>query len=113
MPTYAKLFKLPPLRKTWGIIKDNAKRQAFAETELEQLALKNIARNTLLPTKVRMQAQLQLASMPNYTKISQIRNRCLLTGSGRAVVGQVGLNRNKFRDMVLRGEIPGFTGGNW
>lgn len=114
MSTYAKLFRMPPINPRWSTIKDNAKRQIFAETELEQRTLKSISRNTLLPTKVRMQAQLHLSAMPKISKMTQIRNRCVVTGTGRSVLGDGNkLNRIPFRARAISGELPEYKIGGW
>ncbi|KAL6947456.1 40S ribosomal protein mrp2, mitochondrial [Hanseniaspora osmophila] len=106
-------LRLPPLFVKAGIIKDNYVRHAFAKTEVTQQALKHIARNTTLPTKVRLQAQLQLASMPNYTKFTQVKNRCVESGHARGVISKFGLNRYVFRQKALAGELPGVKKGVW
>ncbi|KAL6936699.1 hypothetical protein ACO0R3_000302 [Hanseniaspora guilliermondii] len=114
MSTYAKLFRMPPINPRWNTIKDNVKRQVFAETELEQRTLKSISRNTLLPTKVRMQAQLQLSAMPKISKMTQIRNRCVITGTARSVLGDgIKLNRIPFRTRAISGELPEYKIGGW
>lgn len=75
------------------VIKDQFKRLQFAEHEISRKALKYIARNTELPSKTRLEAQLQLASMPKYTSYTQIRNRCVASGHAKSVLSDFKLNR--------------------
>lgn len=75
------------------VIKDQFKRNQFAEHEVTRKALKYIARNTELPGNVRLEAQLQLASMPAYTSPTQIRDRCVASGNGKWVIKDFKLNR--------------------
>jgi len=40
-------------------------------------------------------------------------NRCKLSGRRRAYLRKFGLSRIQFREMALRGEIPGVTKASW
>ena len=75
------------------VIKDQFKRLQFAEHEVTRNALKYIARNTELPPRVRLEAQLQLTSMPKYTSYTQVKNRCVASGHAKSVLTDFKLNR--------------------
>jgi small subunit ribosomal protein S14 len=40
-------------------------------------------------------------------------NRCSLSGRRRAYLRKFGISRIQFREMALRGEIPGVTKASW
>ncbi len=40
-------------------------------------------------------------------------NRCSITGRRRAYIRKFGISRIQFREMALRGEIPGVTKASW
>jgi small subunit ribosomal protein S14 len=40
-------------------------------------------------------------------------NRCSLSGRRRAFLRKFGISRIQFREMALRGEIPGVTLASW
>ncbi|CCK71041.1 mitochondrial 37S ribosomal protein uS14m KNAG_0F03770 [Huiozyma naganishii CBS 8797] len=105
--------KLPPGFLNTRVIRDNFKRQQFQENETTTKALKFMARNTLLPAKLRLQAQLKLNMMPNYTRLTQVKNRCVESGSARSVLSDFRLCRTQFREKSLRGELPGVKKGVW
>ncbi|KAH3902461.1 probable 37S ribosomal protein MRP2, mitochondrial [Saccharomycodes ludwigii] len=105
--------KLPPLYVNARVLRDNFKRQQFKDTEITQQALKYITRNTTLPPRVRLEAQLQLSVMPNYTRFTQIKNRCVLTGHSRSVLNDFRLCRTQFRELARQGELPGVKKGVW
>lgn len=75
------------------VLRDQFKRIQYADNEVTRNALRYLARNTELPAKVRLEAQLQLTSMPKYTSYSQIKNRCVATGHSRSVISDFKLNR--------------------
>lgn len=75
------------------VLRDHFRRLQFSEHEITRLALKFIARNTNFPSKLRLEAQIQLSSMPKNTTYSQIKNRCVATGTARSVITDFKLNR--------------------
>ncbi|MEM6821774.1 MAG: type Z 30S ribosomal protein S14 [Verrucomicrobiota bacterium] len=40
-------------------------------------------------------------------------NRCSISGRRRAYLRKFGISRIQFREMALRGEIPGVTKASW
>jgi small subunit ribosomal protein S14 len=61
----------------------------------------------------RMAARLKLQQLPRNASPVRARNRCALTGRPRGVFRKFGLCRNKLRDLVFRGEVPGVTKASW
>lgn len=105
--------KLPSTYLNSRVIRDNFKRQQVANNEVTVKALKYIARNTTLPPRPRMEAQLQLSVMPNYTRMTQIKNRCVETGHSRFVLSDFRLCRSQFRELARKGDLPGVKKGVW
>ncbi|CAK7895839.1 37S ribosomal protein Mrp2p, mitochondrial [[Candida] anglica] len=95
------------------VIKDHFKRLQYAENEVTRNALKYISRNTELPARARVEAQLQLTSMPNYTRYTQIKNRCVASGNAHSVHSEFKLNRTAFRNRARAGQIPGVKKASW
>ncbi|KAG7194105.1 40S ribosomal protein mrp2, mitochondrial [Scheffersomyces spartinae] len=95
------------------VIRDQFKRLQYNEHEVTRNALRYIARNTELPARARLEAQLQLASMPKYTSYSQIRDRCVASGNSKSVIPDFKLNRTTFRERARHGLIPGVKVASW
>lgn len=85
----------------------------MAEYEVTRKALKFIARNTLLPARARLEAQLRLSTLPNYTRPTQVKNRCVESGHSRFVLSDFRLCRTQFREKALQGDLPGVKKGIW
>lgn len=83
------------------VIRDQFKRLQYAEHEVTRNALKYIARNTELPPRARLEAQLQLASMPKYTAYNQIRDRCVASGNSKWLIRDFKLNRVCIDQVVM------------
>ena len=94
------------------VIRDHTKRTVFAKNELERCAapppppytplthsqppsqaLRYIVANTSLPQRTRIQAQLQLGQMHCDTRRTEIRNRCIMGGKGRGILGDFRMSR--------------------
>ncbi|KAJ1677823.1 40S ribosomal protein mrp2, mitochondrial [Spiromyces aspiralis] len=92
--------------KSW-ILRDIKARKAVYSHELERTIWRYMARNTTLPPRTRMQAQLALSRMPREAASTATKNRCIETGRGRGVISDWKLCRFQFRLKALNGELPG------
>lgn len=54
-----------------------------------------------------------LQSIPRNASPIRQRNRCLVTGRPRGYYRKFGVSRLVFREMALRGEIPGIKKSSW
>ncbi len=43
----------------------------------------------------------------------RVRNRCVVSGRARGFMRKFGVSRIVFREMALRGEIPGVRKASW
>jgi len=82
----------------------------FAGKRAELAAIYN---NSKLTDEVRMAARLKLQQLPRNASPTRQRNRCELTGRPRGVFRKFGLCRNKLRELVMRGQVPGMTKASW
>ncbi|KAK9379790.1 mitochondrial 37S ribosomal protein uS14m, partial [Kockiozyma suomiensis] len=98
--------------RTWTV-RDNYKRFMAAEAEPERKALKYVTYNTTLPMSVRIQAQMKLSAMPSCTRMTMVKNRCVMTGKGRSVLSKFKMCRYVFKEMAKAGEIPGVKRATW
>ncbi|KAG5455367.1 MAG: hypothetical protein BJ554DRAFT_5233 [Olpidium bornovanus] len=89
------------------VYRDMTLRACVAATEVARRAVKFVARNTLLPARLRVKAQLELNSFPRWTRPSGIRDRCVLSGRGSQIIGDFKLNKNMFRVLAKRKQLPG------
>ena len=55
----------------------------------------------------------RLDKLPKSSSHIRIRNRCFKTGRPRGVISRFNLSRISFREMALKGEIPGVTKASW
>ena len=67
----------------------------------------------VLDPELRAGALRALARLPRDASPSRRRNRDLIDGRPRAVFRRFGLSRTRFREMALRGELPGVRKASW
>ena len=75
--------------------------------------MKAIIRNPESPTEEKKAAVAKLDKLPKSSSHIRIRNRCFKTGRPRGVIRRFNLSRLSFREMALKGEIPGVTKASW
>ena len=54
-----------------------------------------------------------LQRLPKNASPVRLRNRCSMTGRARGYYRKFGISRLVFREMALRGEIPGIKKASW
>ncbi len=55
----------------------------------------------------------KLQKLPRDSSLSRLHNRCNLTGRPHGFYRKFGLGRNKLRESVMRGDVPGVTKASW
>lgn len=97
-----------------GKIEQNNKRKALVERyRAKRLELRKKSKDINLPLEERMEACLKLTALPRNSAEVRVRNRCEITGRPRGNYRKFKLCRIKFREMALRGELPGVTKSSW
>ena len=76
-------------------------------------ALKAIIDDSKRSDEERMEARLKLQQLPRNSSPSRQRNRCALTGRPRGTYRKFGLARNKLREAIMSGQVPGVVKGSW
>ncbi len=54
-----------------------------------------------------------LQKLPRNASPTRVRNRCSITGRSRGFVGKYGVSRIKFRELALKGDLPGVKKASW
>ena len=86
----------------------NVKKYAGIRSELKELI-----KNPATSYEDREAAVAKLDNLPKSSSRIRIRNRCFITGRPRGVIRRFKLSRLSFREMALKGEIPGVTKASW
>tara|TARA_B100002052_G_C15596314_1_gene468927 strand:- start:307 stop:612 length:306 start_codon:yes stop_codon:yes gene_type:complete len=79
----------------------------------KRATLKAIISNPNTSIDDREAAVEKLDRLPKSSSPIRLRNRCFITGRPRGIIRRFKLSRLSFREMALKGEIPGVTKASW
>ena len=95
-------------------IASNEKRKKLSQKYfLQRKELRQKACDMGIPEAERYEARLRLQRLPKSSCAIRVRNRCELTGHTRAYYRAFRLSRMAFRELALKGMIPGVTKSSW
>ena len=95
------------------IVKNIRRKQIVERYKTRRMELKKILKSPKISEEEKQVARIQLEKMPRDANPIRIRNRCVVTGRPRSYYRKFGLSRITFREMALKGEIPGITKASW
>ena len=95
------------------IVKNIRRKQIVERYRERRMELKKILKNPSVSEDEKQVARIKLEKMPRDSNPIRIRNRCVVTGRPRSYYRKFGLSRITFREMALKGEIPGITKASW
>lgn len=90
------------------------KRSKLVKRDFEKRAkLRAILKDPEADFDVKMEAQKKMQMLPRDSSPSRRRNRCRITGRPHGYYRKFGLARNKLREAMMRGDIPGLVKASW
>ncbi len=101
------------MAKKSKILRNRQREALVAKYAQRRAELKAASVNMRLSEEERQQAFVALAKQPRNACPVRVRNRCYMTGRSRGYYRKFGLGRNKLREMMMRGEIPGIVKASW
>ena len=101
------------MAKKSKIAQNQKRREIVARYAEERAKLKIVISSPHSSEDERDAAILRMQSMPRDASATRVRNRCQLTGRSRGFLRKFRLSRIAFRDLALRGELPGVIKASW
>ena len=90
------------------------KRSKLVERDFEKRkALRAILKDPEVEYEEKMEAQRKMQMLPRDSSPSRRRNRCRISGRPHGYYRKFGLARNKLREAMMRGDIPGLVKASW
>lgn len=97
-----------------SMIARDAKRQRLAEKYAAKRAeLKKIISDPNVAMEEKEAAGIKLQKLPRDSSPSRQRNRCRVSGRPHGYYRKFGLARNKLRENVMQGHVPGLVKASW
>ena len=101
------------MAKESSIAKNERRKRVVAKYAERRAELRAIAQDMNRPQEERAQAREDLALLPRDANPNRVRNRDLTTGRPRGYIRHFGLSRITFREMALKGLLPGVRKASW
>lgn len=97
-----------------SMIEREKKRTKLVKKYAEKRArLKAIINNPKSTHEEVMEAGMALQMLPRDSSPVRQRNRCRASGRPRGYFRKFGLSRNKLREAMMRGDVPGLKKASW
>lgn len=97
-----------------SMINRELKREKTVAKYAEKRAqLKAVISDVNASDEERLNAMLALQALPRNSLPVRLRNRCGLTGRPHGYFRKFGLSRNKLRERVMQGDVPGVRKASW
>lgn len=101
------------MAKTSKIARNEHRRTVVARYAERRAILKRDSVNPHLSAAEREAAMSALHALPRDASPTRLRGRGASDGRPRGYLRKFGLSRVQFREMALRGELPGVTKSSW
>lgn len=95
------------------IAREKKRADLIARKYKHRETLRGIARSLTASEEEKDRAQRGLQKLPRDSSASRARRRCGQTGRPHGVYRKFGLGRNKLREAVMRGDVPGVVKASW
>jgi len=101
------------MAKTSMIERDRRRTESVKKYAARRIALKAIVNDRKASSEQIDEALLKLQKLPRDASPTRQRSRCRITGRPHGVYRKFGLSRNKLREAVMRGDVPGVGKASW
>ncbi len=95
------------------IARDHKRVRIVRKHAAKRLALKAVIKDSTASSEQIDEAVLALQKLPRDASPVRQQRRCRVTGRPHAVYRKFGLSRNKLREAVMRGDVPGVVKASW
>lgn len=95
------------------VARDAKRVKTAARYAAKRAALKAQIADRTLPAEAIDEALQQLQKLPRDAGPTRQQRRCRVSGRPHAVYRKFGLGRNKLREAVMRGDVPGVVKASW
>jgi len=96
-----------------SIQKDQKRRNLYAKYEIKRFLLKSIIRDSSISKSFKFQSINELSKLPRNSSLGRIKNRCIETGRSKSNYRMFKISRITFRELALKGLLPGVTKASW
>ncbi len=101
------------MAKTSAINRQLKREKLVRKYAAKRQELKRRSGDLSITPEARQEARQALARLPRNSSPVRLRTRCTVTGRPRAVYKKFMLSRIAFRELALKGHLPGIHKASW
>lgn len=95
------------------VARDKKRQALISKYKKKRDELREIIKGVSASPEQKEEAMILMQKLPRDSSPSRLRNRCSVTGRSHGYYRKFGLGRNKLRESVMRGDVPGVVKASW
>jgi len=95
------------------VLRDERRKKLIARDAEKRAGLRKRLNDPNVPIEEKFQIQEQFAKLPRNSCPTRLNRRCKVSGRSRAYYRKFGISRIAFRELALRGQLPGVRKSSW
>ena len=101
------------MAKKSKVVRENHLMKKVEKYYMLRKELRSLIKNPKTPEDEKMKAIAKLQKLPRSSNSIRLTNRCAVSGRPKGYMRKFGLSRITFRELALKGELPGVTKASW
>lgn len=101
------------MAKLSQVLRDERRKKLIARDAEKRAGLRKRLNDPNVPIEEKFQIQEQFAKLPRNSCPTRLNRRCKVSGRSRAYYRKFGISRIAFRELALRGQLPGVRKSSW
>ena len=101
------------MAKKSKVVRENHLMKKVEKYYMLRKELRSLIKNPKTPEDEKMKAIEKLQKLPRSSNSIRLTNRCAVCGRPKGYMRKFGLSRITFRELALKGELPGVTKASW
>ena len=101
------------MAKLSQVLRDERRRKLIEKHAEKRAALRKRLNDRNVSIEEKLEIQEAFAKLPRNSCPTRLKRRCAVSGRPRGFYRKFGISRIAFRDMALKGQLPGVRKSSW
>lgn len=101
------------MAKLSQVLRDERRKKLIAKHAEKRAELRKKLKDPSLSVDEKLQVQAAFAKLPRNSCPTRYNTRCKLSGRSRGYYRKFGISRIAFRELALKGQLPGVRKSSW
>ena len=101
------------MAKLSQVLRDERRKKLIAKHAEKRAELRKRLNDPEVSIEEKFEIQVQFAKLPRNSCSTRLNRRCRISGRSRSYYRKFGMSRIAFRDLALKGYLPGVRKSSW